>query len=204
MTNETGETIMPVPLDQLDREAAAMLYVAGELEPAEREAFERRLASETGLAAEVERLRAAQRAITASLESLDAQQRLPVNEGVAVRRASRAIGAWLTARTVSVMPPVKKGWPFPWWSYPVAAAACLIVGFLVWSTSQDVQPMSALPEAKEQFTLMEKEQDDLADWLTGSLEVTADATLDQEIDRLMGRWDGLNVVYVVGTEENTQ
>jgi hypothetical protein len=197
---------MPVQLDQLDREAAIMLYVAGELELAEREAFERRLASEPQLAADVEQLRAAQGTLATTLQRVDAQQRLPVNEGVAVRRVSRTINAWLAARTVSSMPPIRKGWPFPWWSYPAAAAACLIVGFLVWSTNQEVAPMSPLKEATDKLTMMENEQSDLAEWLTGSLDVTADATLDQEIDRLqwMGRWDGLNAVYYVGQEENTQ
>ena len=197
---------MPVQLEQLDREAAIMLYVAGELEPAEREAFERRLASEPQLAAEVEQLRAAQGAIAQTLERVDAQQRMPVSEGVPVRRVSRSINGWLAARTVSNMPPIKKGWPFPWWAYPAAAAACLIVGFLVWSTNQDVPAMSALPEAKEKITMMENEQSELAEWLTGSLDATADATLDQEIDRVRyaGRWDVLNSVYYVGQEENTQ
>jgi hypothetical protein len=66
--------------------------------------------------------------------------------------------------------------------------------------------MSPLKEATDKLTMMENEQSDLAEWLTGSLDVTADATLDQEIDRLqwMGRWDGLNAVYYVGQEENTQ
>jgi hypothetical protein len=184
-----------------------MLYVAGELEPAaEREAFERRLGEEPQLAADVEQLRAAQGTIATTLQRVDAQQRLPVNEGVAVRRVSRTINAWLAARTVSSMPPIRKGWPFPWWSYPAAAAACLIVGFLVWSTNQDVAPMSPLKEATDKLTMMENEQSDLAEWLTTSLDATADATLDQEIDRLqwMGRWDGLNAVYYVGQEENTQ
>jgi len=197
---------MPVQLEQLDREAAIMLYVAGELEPAEREAFERRLSAEPQLAAELEQLRAAQRSVATALERVDAHQRLPVSEGVAVRRVSRAITGWLADRTVSTMPPIRKGWPFPWWSYPAAAAACLIVGFLVWSTNQEVAPMSPLKEATDKLTMMENEQSDLAEWLTGSLDVTADATLDQEIDRLqwMGRWDGLNAVYYVGQEENTQ
>ena len=197
---------MPVQLDQLDREAAVMLYVAGELEPAEREAFERRLASEPQLAADVEQLGAAQGTIASALGGVDAHQRLPVSEGVAVRRVSRSMNAWLAARTVSTMPPIRKGWPFPWWAYPAAAAACLIVGFLVWSTNQEVAPMSPLKEATEKLTMMENEQSDLAEWLTTSLDATADATLDQEIDRLRyaGRWDVLNSVYFVGQEENAQ
>jgi hypothetical protein len=54
--------------------------------------------------------------------------------------------------------------------------------------------------------MMENEQSDLAEWLTTSLDATADATFDQEIDRLRyaGRWDVLNSVYFVGQEENAQ
>ena len=198
---------MAVELEQLDREAAMMLYAAGELEPAAREAFELRLSGEPQLAADLEQLRAAQGSIAAALQHADAQQRLPVNEGVAVRRVSRSINAWLAARTVAAMPPVKKPWPMPWWSYPAAAAACLIVGFLVWSSRQEVASMSALPEAKEKMTRMEEEQTELVEWLSGSLEATADAaTVDQELDRLMwvGRFDVLNSVYVAGPEENAQ
>ena len=66
--------------------------------------------------------------------------------------------------------------------------------------------MSPLPEAKDKLAMMEDEQSDLAEWLTTSLDTTADATPDQEIDRLIstGRWDGLNAVYYAAQEENTQ
>jgi anti-sigma factor RsiW len=198
---------MPVQLDKLDREAAAMLYLAGELEPAEREAFERRLAGEPQLAAEVEQVRAAQQSIAAELQRADAHSRLPASEGVVVRRVSRAIGSWLVGRTAATIPAVKKGWPMPWWSYPAAVAASLVVGFLVWSSSQEVPPMSASPEATEQLTVMEAEQAELAEWLTTSLDATADASTDMDMERLLstGRLDDLNAVYLSPQpEENSQ
>ena len=154
---------MAVELEQLDREAAMMLYAAGELEPAAREAFELRLSGEPQLAADLEQLRAAQGSIAAALQHADAQQRLPVNEGVAVRRVSRSINAWLAARTVAAMPPVKKPWPMPWWSYPAAAAACLIVGFLVWSSRQEVGPMPAPEMVKSHFEDVHADNVELAD-----------------------------------------
>ena len=81
-------TRMPPQAENLDREATLMLYLAGELEPAQREAFEQRLRAEPELVAEAEQVRAAQRSIAAELERADARTRLPASEGVVVRRVS--------------------------------------------------------------------------------------------------------------------
>ena len=121
---------MSVQLDNLDRESAMILYLAGELEPAEREAFERRLAAEPKLAAEVEQLRAAQQSVVSELQRADTSARLPVSEGVAVRRVSRAMSSWLVGRNAAPIQIVRKNAPLPWWSYPSAIAASLIIGFL--------------------------------------------------------------------------
>jgi|SRR5215207_5119006 len=200
---------MPVDLDKLDREAVIMLYVAGELEPAEREAFEARVAAEPQLAADIEQFRAAQQSIATELERTDAHTRLPASEGVVVRRVSRAIGTWLLSRTAATPPPVKKGLALPWWSYPSAVAASLIIGFIVWSVRQEVPSLEASPEVQRGMTMLEQEQAELADWLTTSLDTaTADASsADGEMGRLLsnGGGDLLNAVYrAPQREENNQ
>jgi len=199
---------MPVELDNLDRESAMILYLAGELEPAEREAFEQRLASEPQLAAEVEQLRAAQEAVGAELARADRSARLPVSEGVAVRRVSRAMSNWLVGRNAAPMQMSKKQTPLPWWSYPSAIAASLIVGFLIWSSRQEVPPMAPLPEAQHELSVMEAEQSELAEWLSTSLDATADASMDAEVEQVLsvgGSADELNALYrSPQPEENTQ
>src|SRR5688572_16443860 len=199
---------MPVDLDKLDREAAMMLYIGGELEPQQREAFEQRLAGDPQLAAEVEQARAAQASVAAELARADAHMRLPAGEGVAVRRVSRAINTWLVTRSAATMPPVKKGLPLPWWVYPTAAAASLVVGFLVWSSRQEVRPLDPSPEAQAGINQLAAEQEELAEWLTTSLAATtADASMDAELEQILsaGGADDLNAVYLSPRrEENTQ
>jgi hypothetical protein len=118
-----------------------VLYLAGELANGEKTALEKRLAAEPKLAAELDRLRAAQAFCNGAISHGDQTARLPVSEGVAVRRVSRAMQQWQVDR-VRAMPPVKKkGLPLPWWCYPAAAAAAIIVGFLIWSSRQPIGPV---------------------------------------------------------------
>jgi hypothetical protein len=197
---------MPVEPENLDREAVTLLYAAGELEPGQREAFERRLAAEPQLAAELEQFRAAQASVSAELKRADAHTRLPASEGVVVRRVSRSIQVWLDEQVAEPPPPVKKGLPLPWWSYPSAVAASLIVGFLVWSSRQEVPALEASPEAKRELSMMEAEQEELANWMATSLNATAYAALDAEAEYLLSPpgavADDLNAVY--RHEENAQ
>jgi anti-sigma factor RsiW len=199
---------MPTLLDNLDRESAIMLYVADELEPAERETFQRRLAAEPQLAAEVEQVRAAQGLIATELQHADARTRLPASEGVVVRRVSRAIASRLAARVPGPMQLSKRPFAMPWWSYPAAVAASLIIGFLVWSSRQEVPPMAPSEEAKREFSMMEAEQAELAEWLSTSLDATADASMDAEVEQVMsvgGGAEELNALYRSRMrEENSQ
>jgi hypothetical protein len=199
---------MSVQLDNLDRESAMILYLAGELEPADREVFERRLAGEPQLATEVAQLRAAQQSVVSELHRADRGARLPVSEGVAVRRVSRAMSSWLVGRNAAPMPIVRKHAPLPWWSYPSAVAASLIIGFLVWSSRQEIKPMEPLPEAQRELSMMEAEQSELAEWLTTSLDATADASMEAEVEQVLsvgGSAEELNALYrSPQREENSQ
>ena len=198
---------MPVSLDKLDRESVMMLYLGGELEAADREAFERQLAAEPQLAAELEQLRAAQESLSAQLEHADAHTRLPASEGVAVRRVARAVNAWIVGRSAAPPMTIKRGVLFPWWSYPAVIAASVIFGFIVWSSRQEVPPMEPLQAAKDHMDTLEAEQADLAEWLTTSLDVADATTSDTELGQLLSRGlnDELNAVYLSPQpEEMTQ
>ena len=132
-------------LNDLDSDSLLVLYISGELVNGEKAAFERRLANEPALAAELEKLRAAQALCGDAIAAVDATQKMPVGEGVAVRRVSRAMQQWQIDRIRATPLTQKKGLPLPWWSYPVAVAASVIVAFLVWSSRQSVNSIAADP-----------------------------------------------------------
>ena len=127
---------MAAQMNELDSDSLLVLYLAGELANGEKTAVERRLASEPALAAELQRLRDAQAFCVQAIQTADAGARMPVGEGVAVRRVSRAMQQWQVDR-VRATPLVRRK-KIPWWSYPVAVAASIIVGFLIWSSRQPV------------------------------------------------------------------
>jgi anti-sigma factor RsiW len=173
---------MASQLNELDSDALLVLYLAGELANGEKAALERRLAGEPALAAELQRLREAQAFCVDTLKAVDEQGRLPVSEGVAVRRVSRAMQQWHVDRVRAAPSSRKKGLPLPWWSYPVAAAASIIIAFLVWSSRQ---PLTN--ELKPDVPLVNQDSDsnedqpatNLADWMDSSFGVTAEANADE-------------------------
>jgi anti-sigma factor RsiW len=176
---------MPSQLDNLDRDAAIMLYLAGELDADDRSAYERRIAGDAQLAADVEQVRAAHSAVAGELERADGRTRLPAGESVAVRRVSRSINQWLVDREITPPTPVKRGFVMPWWSYPSSAAAILIIGFLVWSSRQEPAALPPSEAAKAGLSAADAEQQDLADLMTSSLEPRSYASVEPELDRLL-------------------
>jgi len=129
-------------LNQLQSdEALLMMYVAGELSAEDRARVEQRLADDAGLRAELERVRELNGFVDESLAGLDVGARLPVSEGVAVRKVGRVMRQWQTDR----MAPHEPEEPadqlrFPWWSYPLTTAAAILIAFLVWWGQQDGPP----------------------------------------------------------------
>src|SRR5436305_12351834 len=111
-------------LNDLDNDSLLVLYISGELANGEKAALERRLANEPALAAELEKLRAAQTFCGDAMAAADAMEKMPVGEGVAVRRVARAMQQWQRDRVIAYAAAGrKKGLPLPWWTYPVAVAA---------------------------------------------------------------------------------
>lgn len=121
-------------LQQLESpEAVLMLYAADELSPADRAEVERRLAADAGMRAELERLRHANDVFAAGMASLDRSTRLPMPEAVGLRRVARAMRQWQADRARRPAAVVDRpALRYPWWAYPVAAAASVVIAFVVW------------------------------------------------------------------------
>jgi hypothetical protein len=129
-------------LHQLENnEAILLMYVADELSAEDRADVEQQLATDGSLRAELERVRALQTSSFATLGDLDANTRLPVSEGVAVRRATRMIRQWQVDHATATPPEEEKDeLRFPWWSYPLTTAAAVMIAFLVWWGNRSETP----------------------------------------------------------------
>src|SRR2546421_13037200 len=67
------------------------------------------------------------------MPALDRATRLPAPESVGVRRVVRAMRQWQALRLAAPKPAeVRRRFRFPVWAYPLAAAASVVIGFLVW------------------------------------------------------------------------
>ena len=121
-------------LQQLENnEAILLMYLAGELPPEERAEVEQMLSDDAGLRAALEQLRGAQDAFASEIAALDRSSRLPAPESVAVRQVVRDMQRWHARRLAN--PPKAAPAPtlrYPWWAYPMTAAASVIIAFLVW------------------------------------------------------------------------
>ena len=127
-------------LQQLEsNEAVLLMYLAGELPAEDRTEVERMLAVDAGLRADLERLREAFAWFSAEVARDDRAIRPAVSEGAAVRRVGRAMRQWY-ARRLAAAPaprPAAGTLRYPWWAYPLAAAASVVIAFLVWWGNTD-------------------------------------------------------------------
>lgn len=127
-------------LQQLEgNDALLLMYLAGELPESDRAEVERMLSVDAGLRDQLEQLREAHRWFSGEMTRDDGSIRLVVSEGAAVRRVGRAMRQWharrLAAAPVATAAP--SGLRYPWWAYPLAAAASVIIAFLVWWGNTD-------------------------------------------------------------------
>lgn len=194
--------------EQLDLDAALMLYASEELSSEERAAMEARLAIEPALSVRLEDLRSARQACFDALELADQHDRVPSSQGVAVRQVARAMRQWHVDRTVGYasVPISQHRRRIPGWAYPTAAAAMILIGFLVWSVRQPVNAI--MPPSQEFSAYVEAQQSDLADWMGDSLRTgsrddfradaefyavsstaSADATVTNDLDGIFLRDD---------------
>jgi anti-sigma-K factor RskA len=141
-------------LGQLENnEAILLMYLAGELPAEERAEVEQMLANDAGLRTLLAALTALQSDVDGVLAKADSTMLLPRREA-AVRRVSRAVAA-------AQAKPVEAGAPaddhaaarfrVPWWAYPIAAVAAVIVGMVLVTDRTGVNlppktPMAGLGE----------------------------------------------------------
>src|SRR5215217_472803 len=115
-------------LHQLENnEAILLMYLADEMSAEDKAEVEQMLASDQSMRAELDRLRGLSDATIGALDRIEAGSRLPVSEGVAVRRATRMMRQWQVDHATA--PPPEETineLRFPWWSYPLATAAAVL------------------------------------------------------------------------------
>jgi len=132
-------------LQQLDtNQAVLLMYLADELPAAERGEVDRMLAVDAGLRAELDRLRDAYEWFSAEVARDDGATRPAVPQTAAVRRVGRAMRQWHAARLAAAPAPAPSGagLRYPWWAYPLAAAASIVIAFLVWWGNTDSTPVA--------------------------------------------------------------
>lgn len=128
---------MPSYLQQLENnESILLMYLADELDAQDRAEVAQMLATDAGLRGELAHLEAQQEDLAAGLAKLDRLEPLVVSQAVAGRRVGRALAQWHAARTAKSTSTVKAGPRYPWWAYPAAAAAAVMLAFLVWWGNQ--------------------------------------------------------------------
>ena len=119
-------------------EGVLLMYLAGELQADDRAEVEQRLARDPALRAALESVREAHDAFAAAMPALDRVERLPAPQGPGVRRVVRAMQQWQAGRLAAEPAPAPvKTLRYPWWAYPLAAAASVIIAFVVWWGNTD-------------------------------------------------------------------
>jgi hypothetical protein len=136
---EKGELAVSNLLQQLEsNEAVLLMYLAGELPPQDRAEVEQMLATDPSMRGALDRLREANDAFESAMPALDRATRLAAPEAVGVRRAVRAMRQWQARRLAAPKPAeARRKFQFPLWAYPVAAAASVVIAFLVWWGNTD-------------------------------------------------------------------
>src|SRR5947207_11787048 len=137
-------------LEQLENnEAILLMYLAGELPEADRLEVEQMLASDAGMRATLAELKSLHDGVGGALARADAAQILSRREA-AVRQVSRALSQSVLTKTLGVInyaPGPRRRWPIAWLAYPIAAAAMLVIGMMIYSGNRprSLPPSNQLP-----------------------------------------------------------
>ena len=124
-------------LRQLDNdEGVLLMYLAGELPEPDRVEVEQRLINEPALRHALDELAALELHVAAALGELGAARPdAAPRRASAIRNVVRAMGAAQAAAAAAAAPAEatepRRRFRIAFWAYPVAAAACLLVGMLV-------------------------------------------------------------------------
>lgn len=132
---------MPNLLQELqNNEAVLLMYLSGELPGEDHAEVEQMLAADASLRAELEEVRLAKAGSDAALGKLDRIARLPVKQDAAMRQVRRLMARWNVERLAKIPVPVPaRSRRLPWWSYPIATAAAVLLAFLTyWGNKEEV------------------------------------------------------------------
>jgi hypothetical protein len=114
-------------------EAVLLMYLADELPETERAEVEKRLSDSQELRDKLAELAAAQETVFSAMKKLDAQTAMPLAQPAAVRQAVRAMHQWQIDRFARPAEEKRRwGLRYPWWIYPSASAAAILIAWLVW------------------------------------------------------------------------
>jgi anti-sigma-K factor RskA len=182
----------------VERDAQLMLYAVGEMPSARRAEFEAQLATDAALVEQLRGVREAMQRFETSLAELDARQRPPTSDAVTVRRAERAMQQWAVKRLRRPVERAATQRRMPWWSYPAAAAAIVVVSFIIWSDRQPVEPTE--PTVSIQNEIMIGDAEALADRLDE--EFARDSELATDDTPNMGG-DELGTFFITPSEAAT-
>lgn len=144
-------------LDQLDSpESLLLMYLSEELSAGDRARVEQMLAGDADLRARLEQLRQAQDAVETAMRRLDCAIPLPGSEAPALRKMGREIRQWQADRAANAARPhtLRRTLRFPWWSYPLAAAAAITFAFFTWWYNfPELKQMAANPDPTGSTTM---------------------------------------------------
>jgi len=121
-----------------NNEAVLLMYLAGELPDADRAEVEQMLAGDASMRMTLAELAAMQDQTNAVFASADSAAHYSRRE-FAVREVGKAINAAKIEAMHKPQPAAKKEhgrFAIPAWAYPVAAAAMLVIGFMVFSNNR--------------------------------------------------------------------
>jgi len=128
-----------------NNEAVLLMYLAGELPPAERAQVQLLLSRDKGMRATYEELRADEKAADETLTA-DAAS-MPLHKERCVSQTIKAMRQWQESppQRRFVVPQDEKRLLLPWWSYPLAAAASVLVAAAVFFANIEPPSLSAPP-----------------------------------------------------------
>lgn len=118
-----------------DETTAAMLlmYLVEELSPNDRQDIERKLEADPTLRAQLAEMREAHEAYLGAMRVVDLGGGHTISDEAAAARARRLVRQWNGSRGTRPQALMKKKeMRVPWWSYPLVAAAAVLVAVVFW------------------------------------------------------------------------
>lgn len=140
--------------DMIEREHRLLLHVAGELSPSEVAELERELQGDPAAQTAMERVGELLTETRAGLAALDASEPMARAVNRASDRAVKCVFAWTEGQKEARVlrstrrHPLAEGMVWRYARWPLAAAALLVVGLMVWTFSAEV-PQNQGPIAED-------------------------------------------------------